>query len=359
MDKLLVETNLRSVMEQALMHVENLLYASVPPELPVLPEDTPGRDILHAIHDYLVALRTLLQSFAKGDIDREISLRGSLAGSLKALHASLSHLTWQIQQVAEGDFTQRVDFMGNFSTAFNSMVAKLDYALTELRLKEEELIRLSAALQNEVNQKTEILEALRKSEASFRYRASHDALTGVLNRRSFYDMAVMELERAKQAGEPCCLAFFDIDNFKRFNDEYGHIAGDAAIRHTTTVSKKMLRQQDIIGRFGGDEIVLFFPSVDKTTGSSIAERLRATIARTPVKISAEKSAPMTISVGLSFISPDLQRKRAMAFLEKVISHADSALYVAKNAGRNIVAAGTFPDEDFVIVKRPQVGTIVR
>jgi len=350
MDDPLTEADLRSAMEQALKHVEMLMHAPVPPELPVLPEDTPGREPLHAIHAELFALRTFLQSFAKGNIELEICLRGTLGGSLKSLQANFRHLTWQIQQVAEGDFAQRVDFMGDFSIAFNSMVAKLNCALTELRLKEEELTRLSAALQSEVDEKTEILAALRKSEANFRYKAAHDALTGVLNRRSFYDMAVMELERAKQAGEPCCLALFDIDNFKRFNDGYGHIVGDASIRHTITTAKKTLRQQDIMGRFGGDEIILLFPSVDKTAGCAIAERLRTKISQTPVKISAGKSAPMTVSIGLSFISPNLQKKRTVAFLEKIISHADSALYAAKNAGRNVVAAGTFPTEDFSIVE---------
>ena len=332
--------------EQLLEHVEKLLLAAMPPDLPA---GAKGAEKFAAIDLYLRSLRTLLQSFARGDLQPEITLRGALAGSLKALQANLHHLTWQIHQVASGDFTQRVDFLGEFAVSFNSMVEKLDNALAELRLKEEELTRLTAALQDEVEQKSELLEALRKSEASFRYKAAHDPLTGILNRRSFYDMAAMELERTQKDGKPCCIGLFDIDTFKRFNDGHGHIAGDSAIRHTTTIGKRLLRQNDIMGRFGGDEIVFLLSSVDTHVGASVAERLRSCVAQTPVSIAADQTAPMTISIGLSCILPDIPDQRDVAFLEKVISHADSALYAAKNAGRNTVAVGTFPGEQFSIV----------
>ena len=326
--------------EEALLeHIYGLLQAPAPPELPPGAENN---EQLRKIHEYLVNLRTILTAFSRGDMSPTITLRGFVGGNLKALQANLLHLTWQIQQVAEGDFSQRVDFLGSFSDSFNEMVVQLNSAITALRQKEEELTHLTLALQNEIEQKANALSALRKSEASFRYMAEHDALTGVCNRRSFYDLAVMELQRSYEARQPCVLGMLDIDYFKRFNDTYGHLEGDAALRHVTQTIQAGLRDQDILGRYGGEEFVLLLPGTDRDGGIRSAERHRLDIMQSPIKTHVG-SASITISMGLVYVSPDDTPVRNVAFLEKLLGFADEALYTAKNGGRNRLEISSYPD----------------
>ncbi|MCC8194422.1 MAG: GGDEF domain-containing protein, partial [Deltaproteobacteria bacterium] len=237
-------------MDRLVALVRKMIHDPVMPQIPPEFAEVEG---LAAVHEQMSKLRDVLDAFSRGDFSPDVRLRGVIARRLKTLQASLLHLCWQIQQVANGDFTQRVDFLGEFASSFNSMVEQLDTALTSLRHKEEELTRLTLALQHEVEQKAEALEALSKSEARFRYMAEHDVLTGVCNRRSFYDLAVMELELARKERQPCGLMIFDLDHFKRFNDTYGHLDGDAALRHVTQTIKSELRKQDILGRYGGEE----------------------------------------------------------------------------------------------------------
>lgn len=304
------------------------------PVMPEIPPELAGVEGLAAIQEHISKLRDVLDAFSRGDFSPNVRLRGVTAGRLKTLQASLLHLCWQIQQVAGGDFTQRVDFLGEFATSFNSMVVQLDAALTTLRQKEDELTRLTLALQNEVEQKANALEALSKSEARFRYMAEHDPLTGVCNRRSFYDLAVMELERARRENIPCVLIIFDLDHFKRFNDSYGHLDGDAALRHVTHTVKNELRGQDILGRYGGEEFVLLLPGVDQAMGEAIAERLRLAVANSPVATKTAGPVAVTISIGIVFVPPEGNEERKVSFLERYLGSADNALYAAKESGRN-------------------------
>lgn len=315
------------------------------PAVPELPPELAGLSFaadMEGLRDHIIALRDILEAFSRGDFSPEIRVRGSMAGRLKTLQANLLHLCWQIQQVADGDFSQRVEFMGEFSAAFNSMVEQLDTALTALRHKEEELIRITEALQREVHQKAEALAALSKSEARFRYMAEHDALTGVYNRRSFYDMAVMDIDRARKNGQPCVLVMFDIDHFKNFNDTYGHLEGDAALRHVTQAAKAQLREQDLFGRYGGEEFILLLPNLDKKQGAAIAERVRAAVASTPVKTAAGP-VTVTVSIGVVAVPPQSPDEPKVDYLEKLLSHADTALYAAKDGGRNRVIVSSYPE----------------
>ena len=320
----------RPLEDSLLQHIEKMLHAPTAAEIP---PEAAGNEKLRAIHDYLSGLRQILTSFAKGDFSQDILLRGVVAGRLKALQADLLHMTWQIQQVANGDFTQRVEFMGDYAKAFNSMVEQLDSALTALRDKEEELTKLTLTLQHEVQQKDEALAALSKSEARFRYMAEHDILTGVLNRRSFYDLAALELDRARRENYACSVVMLDIDHFKHFNDAHGHLEGDAALRHVTETAKEALRLGDLIGRYGGEEFVLFLPRTSLETGRSIADRLRMAIADSPVNTKCGL-VPVTVSMGLAHIPAEQGKERDVPFLEKFLGLADDALYAAKKSGRN-------------------------
>lgn len=320
----------QTLLDGALEHIEKLLTSPVPPEFPAGMDEVPK---LRSIHDYLVTLRSVLDAFAKGNLEGDIVLRGVIAGRLKALQANLLHLAWQIQQVAAGDFTQRVEYMGEYAVAFNSMVEQLDGALTSLRHKEEELTKLTEALQVEISKKVAALAARRKSESQFKHLAEHDVLTGVFNRRSFYELASAEFKRAEEEGYPCNLALIDIDLFKAINDTHGHLGGDAALRLLTETIGASLRKGGTIGRYGGDEFVVLLPELGLEAAKKVAERLRKAVAGSTINM-ASGPINITISIGLAHVSPEPGRAQSATFFDSVLKVADEALYTAKKSGRN-------------------------
>jgi diguanylate cyclase (GGDEF)-like protein len=320
----------------ALDHILKLLTAASAPEIPAAVADS---ELLDTIHGYLIRLRFILSRFASGDFSPTITDRGVTSGNLKALQANLRHMIWQVKQVAEGDFSQRVQFLGEFSDSFNSMVVQLDAALNAMKEKEEVLTAMSNQLKDEVLERNKALRALERSEAEFRYLAEHDPMTGVLNRRSFFSLAELELRRNAMASSPCSLVMLDVDHFKRFNDTHGHLEGDKALKHVASHGRNSLRQGDIMARFGGEEFLFLFPHVDLPQGSIAANRIRLAIADNPVVLDSGEQVPITVSMGIVRIPPDSADNETRTLM-RAISAADQALYEAKQTGRNRVIVGS-------------------
>jgi len=187
------------------------------------------------------------------------------------------------------------------------------------------------------------LEALKESESRFKYLANHDPLTGAMNRRSFMERAVSELNEACRFRYPCGLIMMDIDHFKVFNDTYGHQAGDEALRHIVKIISEFSRAHDFCGRYGGEEFIFFFCHADQTTSLIVAERIRSAIQNHPVKLETG-TAPITASLGIAMarLAPDMKIEQTADYLEILIHHADTAMYKAKKTGRNKVV---IHDED--------------
>ncbi|MCC8180923.1 MAG: diguanylate cyclase [Planctomycetes bacterium] len=330
-----IQVNASPSPEMLLAHIWSLLNDPRPPTLP--PEWRENGDLpqIRAIHEYISELRLVLDNHAKGDFSRDIRLRGVMAGKLKAVQANFLHLVWQMQMVADGDFTQRVDFMGAFSDAFNRMVGQLDQAVNALKHKEKELERLASELEREIKNRDAALAALQVSERNYRYLAEHDTLTGILNRRSFFKQAEVELATSFLFNRPACVAILDVDHFKKFNDTHGHPAGDEALRHVVKVCLANLRHGDMIARFGGEEFVLYFASASMAEGKLAAERVRSSIESMPVVVN-DKKVRLTVSIGVAEISPESRSKSPNLLLDRAVRMADTALYRAKQDGRNLV-----------------------
>jgi diguanylate cyclase (GGDEF)-like protein len=322
-------------------HIRRLLKDNAVPKLEGELAELP---VLKEIHDDLKGIREILYSFAAGDLSPAITLRGIIPGCLKTLQAHLRHMIWQVQMVEQGDFSQKAQFMGEFSGAFNNMVGQLDTTLKELRAKELDLRALADSLRKEINLRNTAVEALQESESRFKYLASHDPLTGALNRRSFMERAEYELRAARTLDISSGVVMMDIDYFKNFNDSHGHQAGDDALRHVVTIISSMLRKNDFLGRYGGEEFMFFFSRADKKTGIAIAERVREAIAATPVKtgagpVSITASFGVVLSGDVDFPGPAGEpgdAGKSADFLEQLIRCADQALYRAKKEGRNRV-----------------------
>lgn len=159
-----------------------------------------------------------------------------------------------------------------------------------------------------------------------------DALTGIGNRRWMQDMFERELTRSRHGGHPVCLMMVDVDNFKFINDQYGHIAGDRLLASVAQALRGDLRPTDLIARFGGDEFSVLLPGTDLAQALDAAERLRAHVsAASPAAL----AKPITISIGVARAGPDDD-------LDALVHRADSAMYLAKAAGRDRVHAAAEP-----------------
>jgi diguanylate cyclase (GGDEF)-like protein len=314
-----------------LEHVRRLLRDKTVPELEGELAENP---LLREIHNELKVIRETVLAFSAGNFSPAIGVRGIIPGGLKELQAHLRHMIWQVQMVEKGDFSQKLHFMGEFSEAFNNMIKQFDRTLSDLRQKEEILLEL----RNTVNHHNSTMEALLESEAHFKYLANHDALTGVLNRRSFMEITAAQLKSAARNGIDCCLVMMDIDHFKLFNDTYGHAAGDEALRHIVGVVSEGLRRDDFLGRYGGEEFILFFYDSDEKTGMAIAERLRAALEDSPVRFD-QQEARITSSFGIAHVRGAVRSDYETGgkdYVRSILNNADLALYEAKRTGRNKV-----------------------
>jgi len=168
--------------------------------------------------------------------------------------------------------------------------------------------------------------------AETRRLAITDSLLGVYNRRHFFELAHAEIERARRYHHPLSVIMIDVDEFKRINDTHGHLAGDQVLRAMAARCKAELRTVDVLGRYGGEELVVLLPETDMTGAVEAAERLRAAIASEPIVVDGS-AISVTASFGVASWSADQDTR-----LEDVLDRADRALYEAKRSGRNRVCA---------------------
>jgi diguanylate cyclase (GGDEF)-like protein len=162
-----------------------------------------------------------------------------------------------------------------------------------------------------------------------------DAKTGLLNVSTWEKEAETELSRAVRTHSPLALALVDIDHFKQVNDTYGHLAGDRVLKAIAAALTGQSRDYDKVGRFGGEEFVLLLAQTAEKDACKIAERLRGYVASLTVPADDRPDAPtlsVTISVGVTALARDESRE-----LSDLLAAADSAMYHAKQAGRNCVA----------------------
>lgn len=151
-----------------------------------------------------------------------------------------------------------------------------------------------------------------------------DPLTEVYNNRLFYELLQREANKAKRTKMPLTIAYFDLDNFKSVNDNYGHFMGDVLLRNVASIVKGTIRSSDIIARIGGDEFILLFPETDFESSSVLISRINEKL-KQKMK---EKNLSVTISIGaITYIVLDEN-------IEEMIKNVDSLMYKAKNEGKN-------------------------
>lgn len=166
-----------------------------------------------------------------------------------------------------------------------------------------------------------------------------DTLTGVNNRRFLEQRIGEEVDRGQRHDESLSCLFLDIDHFKSVNDTYGHQAGDYVLATVAGVIKKQLRSNDVLARYGGEEFVALLANINEPMAYDIAERIRISIEELPLAYNGQ-SISVTISIGLSTYQPSKSPAKSSSDVSSNLIHSsDSALYSAKNGGRNQVAKG--------------------
>ena len=196
------------------------------------------------------------------------------------------------------------------------------------------VVNLDMSLAIEIYHRTEVqdlktsVHALLNEREDLTTQVQRDALTQLASRRYLLDVLDKAVDGASAGESHLTIAMADLDHFKQVNDTLGHLVGDRALKEVAQRLSKSVREQDLIGRYGGEEFLLIFPDTSIAVAQQVAERIRDHIASTPIHL-PEHTIPITISIGLTHYEPG-------DTLESFLQRADQAMYAAKQAGRNCV-----------------------
>ena len=172
-----------------------------------------------------------------------------------------------------------------------------------------------------------LLQELSKAQRNLEASARIDEMTSVNNRHHLFELLESEIARSHRFEHPFSLLFLDIDRFKKINDEFGHIFGDSVIRSTAQITRELIRPANIVGRYGGEEFAIGLVECDSSNAFLVAERLREKLESTEIAYNDHRTT-ITVSIGVAELGG------VDDTLEKLIHRADTALYQAKDAGRN-------------------------
>ncbi|MCZ2104502.1 MAG: GGDEF domain-containing protein [Comamonadaceae bacterium] len=254
-------------------------------------------------------MRTLLATF----IDRLAEMDESSAN----YHAQLT------------DCAERISHVSN--------VQELGPLLQEVMRATHDMTQSSRAMRTELHDlreradaSTAEIEHLREELERTSAQARHDPLTGSLNRKGLEEALEREVSRARRIDAPLCIALLDIDNFKLLNDRLGHAAGDAALVHLVKTTRSVMRPQDQLARFGGEEFVLVLPDTSLEQGVQAMKRLQRELT-THYFMQGEERTLITFSAGVAQLGHDESSSAA-------VKRADQAMYLAKRSGKNRVVA---------------------
>jgi diguanylate cyclase len=261
----------------------------------------------HSLSDVKVTVKNMMKTF--------VERLSSVATSTDDFHKRIGGLSEQISH------TDNI-------TDLNKI---LDEVLRETRnIQDEALLSRDRMMQaqQEVQEAEERIEALEKKLKYMSELVREDQLTGSLNRRGLDDVFERETARSERRGTPLCVALLDLDDFKRLNDTYGHLAGDNALKHLVGTVKDTLRTIDVIARFGGEEFLIMLPETTLEAAAATMTRLQRELTRHFFMHENEKLL-ITFSAGVAMRKPNEEQAA-------LIQRADEAMYQAKKTGKNRV-----------------------
>ncbi|MCW6036967.1 diguanylate cyclase [Spirulina subsalsa FACHB-351] len=203
----------------------------------------------------------------------------------------------------------------------------------ELQEKNQKLQQKIQEHEAEILRRHAVENALQIANKRLKDMAHYDSLTGIANRRKFDSIVTLEWRRMLKEKTPCSIILCDIDNFKPYNDTYGHQAGDdCLIKVAYSLKMQLKHSHDLIARYGGEEFIVLLPNTDQNGAFNVAETLRQAVFELKIPHCASSVVPyVTLSLGVATQIPDTQSR-----IENLIYKADKALYIAKSEGKNQV-----------------------
>lgn len=180
----------------------------------------------------------------------------------------------------------------------------------------------------------------KKTEKMTQELLSTDPITGLYNRRYFFSIVNALIAEAARYRHPITFMLLDLDHFKKVNDTYGHAKGDLALRHLANSIRHVVRESDVVARFGGDEFVIFLPQTETAQAVYLAERLREHLLNKPVPLIGDNFF-ISLSIGMTSVPAPYES----VSIDSLMEQADLALYQAKQSGRNRVCVWTMSSSD--------------
>lgn len=196
-------------------------------------------------------------------------------------------------------------------------------------------LNLLHVLARRIRENNTVLLGSLELQRQYRSKAETDALTGLHNRAWFEEVFPKQLELCERTGQQVSLLMVDLDHFKKVNDTYGHTVGDEVLRHMGYLLRHNLRSTDLCARYGGEEMIVLMPGTELVHAHLTAERLRESVAATPLKLEDGRELEIHLSGGIAQWQPGVR-------LSDLIRSADQALYKAKDAGRNRIEMQALP-----------------
>jgi len=198
-----------------------------------------------------------------------------------------------------------------------------------------QMLESNRQLEKQLETTNHELDELRHQLEEARYEAATDALTGLANRKAFDSTLLEQIQTAHETGSDLCLIMADIDHFKHFNDNHGHLIGDKLLRFVSNILKDSLKGQDLVARFGGEEFAIILPNTPLRGALAVAESLRARVQSQRLRRTDTQQpiGGVTLSLGIANFKPSDAP-------ENLIARADAALYQSKRLGRNRVTLET-------------------
>lgn len=267
------------------------------------------------------------QFFSEKDENELKKIREDLQRILTTILREVTELAGQTEEY-ESFISSTVNVL-----AKDSSTEEIKNVVNEILEKTRTLGGVGKTLRHKLTDTTEALETLKDQFEQVKTQAYVDFLTGVPNRKAFDEMLNKATREATSESKDLSLLMIDIDHFKLFNDEYGHLIGDEVLRFVAKKIKELVKGRDFLARFGGEEFALILPETPVAGAQVVAESIRGCFAETSLKevATSKKLGKITVSLGVAFY-------RQGESVEEFISRSDQALYFAKKNGRNRVAA---------------------
>ncbi len=263
----------------------------------------------------------------------------------KYILTPIIRLTHSAEAISQGKWNQQIhlerqDELGQLARSFNKMIEHLKSYIDQLNTHQDETARLNALLEKQNQKLEERVQArtrsLTEANQKLQQLAYYDPLTNVANRRYFWDEFERQLHQPTGPAESPLhrgwLFILDIDNFKQFNDQYGHVVGDDALKYFSHVCTSCLSDQDMIGRIGGEEFAIWSNVIHQAEAQAIADAILSALSLQPL-FETEHNEAITISASIGVIPCQYGDKNCYA-------RADKQLYKAKASGKNQVCINT-------------------